>query len=151
MKKKLIAFIALSALIVLSGCQQSESEVENLQKVETQEIPSTRGNIAFTMENDINYPSDSEITLLMINDSDTDYYYGPGVQLHQKISGEWYLIPFKEGNIANEIGYALPPAEMETLSFLIDSLKEDFSPGEYRLVKGKLDEEIAAYFEFKEE
>jgi 3-deoxy-D-arabino-heptulosonate 7-phosphate (DAHP) synthase class II len=123
----------LTILLLLTACQSNK--VEKLtKKAESQELPSSQNDLYLTMENDYYTVSSKEITAIIQNKSNIEIDYGKHFALQKNVDGTWYHVPFKS-DIFEDIGVVLGPNKTTEQTLSLDRLKNNLSPGKYRLLK----------------
>ncbi|UOQ48990.1 hypothetical protein MUN88_02300 [Gracilibacillus caseinilyticus] len=88
-----------------------------------------------------------DISLEIINKSDSSITFDFPYQLETYVNGSWYKIPFKNNKGWIMIGIVLKPNESYTQNISVKQLDFELSPGEYRIVKS-FSEELIVSAEF---
>jgi hypothetical protein len=92
-----------------------------------------------------------ELSFLLINESDNEYFYGVDPILEKKEKDEWYTIPVKKNVFWPAIAYMLMPESEKEETFEIETYYGSLEKGRYRIVKKLFSEgnEIIAIGEFE--
>lgn len=132
----------LSLLLVFTGCQTSDS---NLEESPAQIRSDSESNVTIKTEK-AEYPTTTKTIIVEIqNDRNEDYVTGAHVFLEREVEGTWRKVPMK-AEFFTEEGVVHPPNKVSSLSLNVNDLDYKITPGEYRATIGGL----AAPFEVVE-
>lgn len=148
--RKVYIFSIIMTMFILSSCS---SKTLNISDLEPSTIVVNYDNINATTKEDIITSSKENITLVLENKTEYEYYYGLYFDLEVELDNNWYEVPFNKNPEFKEIGVCLngnsTNEEKIELSKYFDTLPE----GKYRIIKSLyLDGEkivVAALFEIK--
>lgn len=132
--KKLI--ILLSTIVIFSACSPAEKIIDtNVYAVpEDIDITMTIGETEITTETD-------SLTLVykyIGTADDVMYGFGCDYTLERLESGSWYIVPFSENAMFDELGYLLgseSPNQYTSVSLSPDFYNEKLTSGTYRVIK----------------
>lgn len=94
------------------------------------------------------YPVGTEqLTVILENESDTEYYYGKEFRLEEQAGEEWVEVPFEEEMAFIAIAIQLPPQGQTEETIDLTFFEDDLTPGRYRVVKTIESEPLYAEFE----
>lgn len=146
--KKLI--FLLSTIAILSAC----SNAEKIADTNEYTIPESLDITMSIDETEITTETDSLTLVYKYIGTDDDVMYGFGCDytLERLENGSWYIVPFSENAMFDELGYLL--GSESTTQFTDVSLKSDFydkplTEGLYRVVKPIGDITLTAEFEIE--
>lgn len=150
MKKNLLWMLSASvSALLLCACAEKPTEsgsiAETTRPAETQAITTEEAAVSeedsavtepeapsadlpvMTLRAD----SDRNYTLILQNDSDTEWIYG--ADFHIYAAGNREFIPFKEGIAVNALAYCLRAHSIKEIPIDIDYYYDDLPDGEYRI------------------
>ncbi|MFL0364579.1 immunoglobulin-like domain-containing protein [Pseudobacillus sp. 179-B 2D1 NHS] len=133
-KYSFIVFCFISLLLVFTGCQTNDS---NLEKSPAQKRSESENGVTIKTEK-AEYPiSVKTITVEIQNDSNEEYMTGAHVFLEKKVEGIWRTVPMKAESFTEQ-GIIHPPNKLSSLDLNVNDLKYKLTPGEYRATIGEL-------------
>ena len=138
MKKKLISIILLLVSIILVACGNGNlTETKNWKYTEYDTVNNFDGVSMNIKEGSV---SPTEATVIFENNSNNQGVFSDDFLLEKEIEGDWYQVPIIIDEYGfNDIGYELPPSEIEEFTIDWDWLYGSLDSGEYRIVKKLLD------------
>ncbi len=91
------------------------------------------------------------ISFLLINESENEYFYGIDPILEKQDNNEWYTVPLKKDVFWPAIAYLLMPESEKEETFEIETYYGSLGKGRYRIIKKLFSEgnEIIAAGEFE--
>lgn len=140
MKNLLPLCLALS-ITLFSGCAASDREAS--EGTDWEPTPDNTVNnldgVTMTVKEDSVTPSG--LTAIIENESDKQCTYGEYFSLEKESAGTWYQVPvILEDNYGfNEIGFDLPPGDVQEWTADWEWLYGKLDAGNYRIVKDILD------------
>lgn len=150
MKKIILIFGAAAAVAMTSGCS-------TVEKVADTNDYATPYDIDITMsisETEITTETDSLTLVYKYIGTDDDVMYGFGCDytLERLENGSWYIVPFSENAMFDELGYLLgsdSPNQFTDVSLSPDFYNEKLISGTYRVIKPIGDITLTAEFEIE--
>lgn len=133
MSKKIAAYLSalvIAGIFILSGC----SEADPSPYGETNTVPDVSLEVTA-----IDY-DENQITLSLINETDSFFYYDTAYSIEKEKDGNWYTLNPDQSFTA--IGCVLEPASSDEL---ILPLEIKLKSGEYRIVKSFTADKDTAY------
>lgn len=150
MKKIFLILGAAAAVVTASACS-------TIEKVADTNDYTVRDDFDITMtisETEITSETDSLTLMYKYIGTDDDVMYGFGCDytLERMENGNWYIIPFSENAMFDELGYLLgseSPNQFTSVSFNPDFYSEKLTSGTYRVIKPIGDITLTAEFEIE--
>lgn len=133
-KYPLIAFCLAALLLLLTGCQADDS---NLEESPAQKRPDSENGVTIKTEKAKYSTTVKTIVVEIQNDNNEENMTGTHVFLEKKVEGLWRKVPMKAESFSEE-GIIHPPNKLSSLDLNINDLKYELSPGEYRATIGGL-------------
>lgn len=146
--KKLI--ILLSTIAIFSACSAAEKIADTNDYTVPEELDITMS----ISETEITPETDSLTLVYKYIGTADDVMYGFGCDytLERLENGSWYIIPFSENAMFNELGYLLgseSPNQFTSVSLDPNFYSEKLTKGTYRVVKPIDDITLTAEFEIE--
>lgn len=131
MKKNYIFSIAIM-LFLLYGCSIKDLNISDL---EPSNIVVDCNNISITIQEDTIKSSKEDITLVLQNKTEYEYFYGVDFELEVESNNQWYKIPFDKNPEFIEIGLTLKGNSESNEKIELSKYFSDLPDGKYRIVK----------------
>lgn len=138
MKKLFCLFYLAISMALLAGCTGNMSSGNSTEEADWEATAHENVNNFddVTMNVKEETVSPTGLTLTFENNSDKQGIYGDYFLLEKKIDESWYEVPTILSNYGfNDIGYDLPPSDVQELTVDWDWLYGKLDSGEYRIVK----------------
>jgi len=148
--RKVYIFSIIMIMFILSGCS---SKTLNISDLEPSTIIVNHDNINATTKEDIITSSKENITLVLENKTEYEYFYELYFYLEVELDNNWYKIPFNKNAEFKEIGLCLNGNSTNEEKIELSKYFANLSENKYRITKSLyLDGEkiyVAAPFEIK--
>ena len=147
---KVYIFSIIMIMFILSGCS---SKTLNISDLEPSTIVANYDNINAITKEDIITSSKENITLVLENKTEYEYFYGLYFDLEVELDNNWYKIPFDKNPEFKEIGVRLNGNSTNEEKIELSKYFSSLPQGKYRITKSfyldgeKID--VAAPFEIK--
>lgn len=138
MKKIYVFLIGLSVSILLVACGNGNStETKDWESTQYDTVNNFDG-VSMNIKEGSSSPTG--LTVIFENNSDKQGIYSDDFLVEKETKGDWYQVPtIIEEYGFNDIGYELPPSEIEEFTIDWEWLYGSLDTGEYRIVKKVLD------------
>ena len=142
--KRICLLLFAIVFILLAACEASYEK-------SLYDASDTVSDVTITITEETITEKTTEISFLLINDSDNEYYYGVDPILEKKEKDEWYTIPVKKKVFWPAIAYMLLAESEKEETFEIETYYGSLNKGRYRIVKKLFSDgdEIIAIGEFE--
>lgn len=148
--KRIYIFSILILMFIIYGCSSKTLDISDL---EPSNIVVEYDNINATVKEDTIKSSKENITLVLENKTEYEYFYEVDFELEVELDNNWYKIPFDKNPEFIEIGLILKENSESKEEIELSKYFSDLPDGKYRIVKTfYLDGEktvVAALFNIK--
>lgn len=150
MKKIFLILGTFAAVAMASGC----STVEKVADTNDYAVPEDIDITMSISETEITTETDSLTLVYKYIGTDDDVMYGFGCDytLERLENGSWYIVPFSEDAMFDELGYLLgsdSPNQFTNVSLNPDFYNDKLTSGTYRVIKPIGDITLTAEFEIE--
>lgn len=131
----------LFLVLFLASCSKSleKTSLDDSQINQLAEVSMSTEQAAYPVGTD-------QLTVLLKNKSEEDYYYGKAFSLEKEEDDQWFVVPFEEGAAFIEIAILLGSGEETTETIDLSLFKGELATGKYRVLKEIAGETVAAEF-----
>lgn len=130
--KKIYIFSIVIMLFILYSCSSKTLDVSNL---EPSNIIVDCDNINVTVQEDTIKSSKENITLVLENTTEHEYFYGAYFELEVELDNQWYKVPLSKNAEFNEIGLLLKGNGESNEEIELSKYFSDLPDGKYRILK----------------
>lgn len=136
MKNWILAAVLLCFAAAMTGCAAAgDADTSSLQKSSLSSALPQEGGVALAIKEESVSAGAACATLVLENQSETQYTYGEQTGLETYRDGSWYAVPMLENAAWTDIGYLLYPGNTRENVFNIQYYYGKLSKGKYRAVK----------------
>lgn len=125
-------FIIVIMMFIFYGCSRKTLDVSSLQP---SDIVIDCDNINVTVQEETIKSSKENITLILENKTEYEYFYGVDFELEVELDNQWYKIPFDKNHEFIEIGLILKGNGKSNEEIELSKYFSDLPEGKYRVVK----------------
>lgn len=140
MKKSFFLALTLLVSFLLVACGNGNGDSTSTNDWESIHYDTANNFDGVSMNIKEGSVSPTGLTVVFENNSDKQGIYSDDFLVEKETEGDWYQVPIIIDEYGfNDIGYELPPSEIEELTIDWDWLYGSLDTGEYRIVKKLLD------------
>ncbi|MPQ45185.1 immunoglobulin-like domain-containing protein [Clostridium tarantellae] len=148
--RKIYIFTIIMVIVVFYGCS---SNTLNFSDLEPSTIVVNHDNISAIIKENIIRSSKEDITLILENKTQYEYYYGEYFNLEIELDNSWYKVPLDKNLDFKDLAIILKENSKSSDIIKLSKHFTNLPEGKYRIVKSLyLDDEetiIVAPFEIK--
>lgn len=130
--KKIYIFIIVIILLLLYSCSNKTLDVSDLEK---SNIAVDCDNINVTVQENTIKSSKENITLLLKNKTEYEYFYDLYFELEVELDNQWCKVPFNKNHEFNDIGLLLKGNGVSNEEIELSKYFSDLPDGKYRIAK----------------
>ena len=130
--KKIYIFSIVIILFILYSCSSKTLDVSNLER---SNIVVDCDNINVTVQEDTIKSSKENITLVLKNKTEYEYFYGVDFELEVELDNQWYKVPFDKNPEFTDLGLLLKGNSESNEKIELYKYFSDLTDGKYRIVK----------------
>ncbi len=136
MKNWFLAAVLLCLAAAMTGCAAAgDTDTSSLQKSSLSSAQPQEGGVALSIPEESVSAGAACATLVLQNQSETQYTYGEQTGLETYRDGTWYAVPMLDDAAWTDIGYLLYPGNTRENVFNIAYYYGKLTNGKYRAVK----------------
>ncbi len=130
--KKIYILSIVIIMFIFYGCTSKTLDISDL---EPSNIVVDSKNINITVKEETIKSSKENITLVLENKTEYEYFYGVDFELEVELDNKWYKIPFDKNTAFIEIGLLLKGNGESKEEIELYKYFSDLPDGKYRIVK----------------
>ena len=130
--KKIYIISIVIILFILYSCSSKTLDVSNLER---SNIVVDCDNINVTVQEDTIKSSKENITLVLKNKTEYEYFYGVDFELEVELDNQWYKVPFDKNPEFTDLGLLLKGNSESNEKIELYKYFSDLTDGKYRIVK----------------
>ncbi|WP_223632588.1 immunoglobulin-like domain-containing protein [Planococcus sp. 4-30] len=145
---KIILFLMIAVFLVACGNDSTVATIENPSP--DQELASSKAGLSLLLEEHSYEGSPSIIATTIKNDSMQDYGFGQYFHIELKRKSGWHILTHSDAVFINnpqlnDFGRVLAAGDETDMDFSVKELGIVLAPGEYRIVKTFLSQEVPIF------